>query len=420
MSTAAPEQPRNRRKDTLWTRLAEGYRYVTRPLYRWVATGSMTSASVGIAVSSIGLTILGCMMVLSASSVEQLSHGQSPYGLFLRQGLFALGGIVAMFVASRIRISVWKNRKLTYWLMGISLFMLLLVLSPLGKEVNGNRNWLGLGPLSFQPSEIAKFSLLLWVVWSLAKSTRVATSAREALLPSCLGFLGVCGLVIIGGDAGTCIVFALIYVSALWFARAPRKIFTRSLLIGAALMVLIVVARPHRLSRVITWLVPSTCTQGQECYQANSGMAALATGSWWGEGLGQSRQKYSYLPEAHNDYIIAILGEELGFIGTCVVIALFTVLALCLARIILRSSDRFVRLAAAGIMAWFVGETFVNIGMVTGLLPVIGIPLPFISYGGTSLMMSLFASGFAMSLAKTPTHPAMSLTSLDPDDAHVN
>ncbi|WP_129659235.1 putative lipid II flippase FtsW [Rothia uropygialis] len=420
MSTPAPGRPQTRRKDTLWTRVAEGYRYVTRPLYRWVATGSMSSASIGIAVSSIGLTVLGCMMVLSASSVEQLSRGLSPYGLFLRQGIFALGGIVAMFVASRIKISFWKNQRLTYWLMGISLVLLLLVLSPMGKEVNGNQNWLAVGAFSFQPSEIAKFSLMLWVVWSLVKSTRVSESAHDALLPSCLGFLAVAGLVIIGGDAGTCIVFVLIYASALWFARAPRKIFTRSFLIGLVVMVLVVIARPHRLSRVITWLVPSTCTQGQECYQANSGMAALATGSWWGEGLGQSRQKYSYLPEAHNDFIIAILGEELGFIGTCVVVALFVVLALCLARIILRSTDRFVRLAAGCILAWFIGQAFVNIGMVTGLLPVIGVPLPFVSYGGTSLMMSLFTSGFAMSLAKAPTHPAISLKSLDDENADVN
>lgn len=420
MSTSAAQGPRKRRKDTLWTRVADGYRYVTKPLYRWVATGSMSSASIGIAGASIGLTLLGCMMVLSASSVEQLARGQSPYGIFLRQGVFALVGIVAMFVASRIRITFWKSQRMIYWLMGISLVLLLLVLSPLGKEVNGNRNWIGIGPFSFQPSEIAKFSLMLWVVWSLTKSTRVATSAHDALLPSCLGFIAVAGLVIVGGDAGTCIVFVLIYASGLWFARAPKKIFTRSLLIAVVGAVLVVATRPHRLSRVVTWLFPSKCAQGPECDQANSGLAALATGSWWGEGLGQSRQKYNYLPEAHNDFIVAILGEELGFIGTCVVVALFAVLALCLARVILRSSDRFVRLAAACLLAWFVGQAFVNIGMVTGLLPVIGVPLPFVSYGGTSLLMSLFASGFAMSLTKTPTHPAISLKSLDGERTHVD
>lgn len=420
MSTSASERPRKKRRESVWTRIADGYRYVSRPLYRWVATGSMSSAAIGIAVSALGLTVLGCMMVLSASSVEQIAAGKSPYGLFLRQGLFAIVGIIAMFVASRIKISFWKNRRLVYWLMGISLVLLLLVLSPLGKEVNGNRNWIAVGSFTFQPSEIAKFSLMLWVVWSLAKSTRVATSAHAALLPSSLGFLLVCGLVILGGDAGTCIVFVLIYATALWFARAPRKIFTRSIVAAIVIGGLVVVSRPHRLSRVTTWLFPSQCLQGQECFQSNSGLAALATGSWWGQGLGESRQKYNYLPEAHNDFIVAILGEELGLIGTCIVVALFAVMALCLARIILRSSDRFVRLAAACLLAWFVGETFVNIGMVTGLLPVIGIPLPFVSYGGTSLMVSLFAAGFGMSLAKSPTHPAVSLTSLERHRAEVD
>ncbi|WP_158088290.1 putative lipid II flippase FtsW [Kocuria massiliensis] len=380
----------------------------------------MNSAAIGIAVSALGLTVLGCMMVLSASSVEQIAQGQSPYSLFIRQGIFAFIGIIAMFVAARIKLSFWKNRRLVYWLMGVSLVLLLLVLSPLGKEVNGNRNWIALGPLSFQPSEIAKFSLMLWVVWSLARSTRVATSAHAALLPSSLGFIAVSGLVIIGGDAGTCIVFVLIYASALWFARAPMKIFTRSILGALLIAVLVVVSAPHRLSRVTSWLFPSQCVDGQECFQSNSGLAALATGSWWGQGLGESRQKYNYLPEAHNDFIVAILGEELGFIGTCIVVALFAVMALCLARVILRSSDRFVRLSAAALMAWFVGEAFVNIGMVTGLLPVIGIPLPFVSYGGTSLTVSLFAAGFGMALTKSPTHPAISLASLDKHRADVD
>jgi cell division protein FtsW len=149
-------------------------------------------------------------------------------------------------------------------------------------------------------------------------------------------------------------------------------------------------------------------------------MAALASGSWWGEGLGQSRQKYNYLPEAHNDFIFAILGEELGFIGALVVIGLFAILALSLARIILRSSDRFVRVAAGCVLAWFVGQAFVNVGMVTGLLPVIGIPLPFISYGGTSLVVSLFTAGFAMSLARTPTHPAIELSALEDPESRVD
>ncbi|MBG7587598.1 cell division-specific peptidoglycan biosynthesis regulator FtsW [Kocuria sp. AG109] len=413
MSTAAPERTPRTTPRGPWRRLTSAARAAARPVYQWIAAGSLSSSAVGICVSALALTILGSMMVLSASSVEQISKAQSPYALFARQVGYALVGIVAMFAASRVPLRWWKSRTLIFWLMGGTIALLLLVLSPLGVEVYGNRNWLALGPLQFQPSEIGKFALVLWAAWGLAKTPQVAVSVRAALLPSILGFLATFALVMAGGDAGTGIVFALIYAGALWFARAPMKIFRWSAILGVAAAALIVVASPHRIQRVIGWLVPSRCGASDACYQSNAGLAALASGSWWGEGLGESRQKYNYLPEAHNDYIFAILGEELGFIGSLVVIALFTVIALSLARVILRSSDRFVRIAAGCMLAWYIGQAFVNIGMVTGLLPVIGIPLPFISYGGTSLMMSLFAAGFAMSLTRAPTHPALELSALE-------
>lgn len=414
MSTAASAPgPRPRDRHGFRRRGMAGGRRVLRPLYQWIAAGSLTSAAVGICVSALALTVLGSMMVLSASSVEQLSKNLSPFALFVRQALYAGIGIIAMFVAARMPLRFWKSKKLIFWLMGGTVVLLLLVLSPLGVEIYGNRNWLALGPVQFQPSEVGKFALVLWAAWGLAKTPRVATSVRAALLPSILGFGITFLLVMAGGDAGTGIVFALIYAGALWFARAPLKIFTWSAILGALGAAVIVFSSAHRIQRVIGWLVPSQCGAADSCYQSNSGLAALATGSWWGVGLGESRQKYSYLPEAHNDYIFAILGEELGFIGSLVVIALFAVLALSLSRIILRSADRFVRIAAGCVLAWFIGEAFVNIGMVTGLLPVIGIPLPFISYGGTSLMMSLFTAGFAMSLARTPTHPAIELAALE-------
>lgn len=400
--------------------LRVGVRGALRRLYHWIVNGSMSSAALGILISVVSLTVLGCIMVLSASSVEQITSGQSPFTLFVRQAVFAGLGLVAMLVGARVPLRFYQHRTVVFWLMGVACFLLLLVMTPLGVSVNGNRNWLRLGPIQFQPSEFAKFALVVWVSWGLAKARDVAHSVREALLPAGLGFALISLLVIVGGDAGTTIVFVLIYAGALWFARAPRRLFTYSAMIAAFLGLMIVVMRPARLQRVIAWLNPSACNTGETCYQTNSGLSALATGSWWGQGLGESRQKYNYLPEAHNDFIIAILGEELGFIGTLVVVALFTVFALSLARIILRSSDRFARLAAGAVLAWFIGQAFVNMGMVTGLLPVIGIPLPFISYGGTSLVISLFATGFAMSLARARTHPAVELNVLEEPERDVN
>lgn len=412
--------PRGRRTDGFAAQARSSARTGLRWLYRRILTGSMSSASLGIAVCVSVLTFLGCMMVLSASSVEQIRAQASPYSLFARQAVFAVIGLVGMIGFSRIPVRVYKNRRVVFGLMGVSVFLLLLVLTPLGVEVLGNRNWLKIGPVQFQPSELAKFSLAIWVSWALAKNRRVSTSVHQALLPSILGLLGTAGLVLLGGDAGSCIVFVLVYAGGLWFGKAPRKIFTWTAAVGVVGGLLVVFTSAHRIQRVLGWLFPSQCGAADSCYQTNAGLSALATGSWWGVGLGESRQKYSYLPEAHNDFIFAILGEELGFVGAMVVIALFVVLAVCLARIILRSTDRFVRIAAGCVLAWFVGQAFVNIGMVTGLLPVIGIPLPFVSYGGTSLMVSLFTAGFAMSLAKAPTHPAIDLGALEADRPRVD
>ena len=395
-------------------RLLAGLLAFCRRFYRWVATGSLSMAFHGMWISVVGLTVLGCTMVLSASSVEQLSKASSPYMLFVRQLLFAGLGVVVMFILSKVPLTFWKRRAVVMCVMLAALFSLVLVLTPLGVEVEGNRNWLRVGSFQVQPSEFGKLALVLWCAWGLAKNRHVATSVRDALIPSIYGLLLIGLLVGLGGDAGTAIIFVLIYGGALWFARAPRKIFTLSAL--AALMVtpVVIASSPARIHRVIGWLVPGQCGSADQCYQSDAGLAALASGSWLGLGLGQSRQKYNYVPEAHNDYIFAILGEEMGFLGALVVILLYAVFALSVARVILRSSDRFVRIAAGGILAWFIGQATVNIGMVTGLLPVIGVPLPFISYGRSALLMCLTATGFMMSLTRsTPTHPAIELEALE-------
>ena len=219
--------------------------------------------------------------------------------------------------------------------------------------------------------------------------------------PSFLAFAVPTAMVLLGGDAGTAIVFCLIYAAALWFAGAPLRIFAAGGVLAAGAGLLLVIVAPHRLDRITGWLF-GDCGATDACWQAEQGLNALATGGWWGVGLGQSRLKYNYVPEAHNDYIFSIIGEELGLVGTMIILALFVIMVVAMARILTRTRSTFVRITTACITTWIVGQAFVNMGMVTGLLPVIGIPLPFISYGGSALLMTMAAVGVVMSFARVP------------------
>lgn len=371
-----------------------------RTLWHHLTDGPLFHSYYALAGCVILLTGIGVMMVLSASAVESISDSRSAYSLFAKQAVFALLGLVLMFSLSLAPARWYRAAAWPLW--GLSVLLSLLVFTPLGQEVNGNRNWLVLGGQSFQPSELAKLALCLWLAALFAKQGDVVEHEwKKALWPSLLGFLVPTALVLGGGDAGTAIVFCLIYAAALWFVRAPITIF----LGGAALAVVgglfLVVTAPHRLDRIKGWLF-GDCGATDACWQAQQGLNALATGGWWGVGLGQSRLKYNYVPEAHNDYIFSIIGEELGLVGTTIILVLFIVMVVAMARILTRTRSTFVRITTAGIATWLVGQAFVNLGMVTGLLPVIGIPLPFISYGGSALLMTMAAVGVMMSFARVP------------------
>ncbi|CAL8897454.1 cell division protein FtsW [Kocuria varians] len=371
-----------------------------RSLWHQLTDGPLFHSYYALAGCVVLLTGIGVMMVLSASAVESISDSRSAYALFAKQALFGVLGLVAMFVLSVLPVRFY--RKLAWPLWGLSVFVSLLVFTPLGHEVNGNRNWLVFGGFSFQPSELAKLALCLWLAAMFAKQgDEVEHDWKRALWPSAFGFLVPTGLVLAGGDAGTAIVFCLIYAAALWFVRAPLKIFGGGLALAAAGGLFLVVTSPHRLDRITGWLF-GECGATDACWQAQQGLNALATGGWWGVGLGQSRLKYNYVPEAHNDYIFSIIGEELGLVGTTIILVLFIVMVIAMARILTRTRSVFVRITTAGIVTWLVGQAFVNLGMVTGLLPVIGIPLPFISYGGSALLMTMAAVGVVMSFARVP------------------
>ncbi|WP_309080020.1 putative lipid II flippase FtsW [Zhihengliuella sp.] len=361
--------------------------------------GSRNSGYYMILGSALALTVIGLIMVLSSSSVTAIASGTSSFVLFLRQGVFAVLGFILMLGLSRVPVRVY--RRYAWMLFALACALLLLVFTPLGVTVNGNRNWIEIAGMRAQPSEAAKLALSIWAAQVLVtKAPLVRTDWKHAVVPVVFpGGAMILGLVLLGHDVGTLLVLALIIGAALFMGGAQGRVFAVGGVLGIVGVLGTFLTSDNRMSRLAAWL-KLDCETNDACYQPMHGFYALASGGWWGVGLGQSRQKWSYLPESQTDYIIAIIGEELGLIGSLVIVVLFAVLAIALYRVAYRSHDRFVRIATASIMAWLVGQAFINIAMVTGLLPVIGIPLPFISYGGSALTISLAAVGVVLAFAR--------------------
>ncbi|MCC3270568.1 putative lipid II flippase FtsW [Arthrobacter gengyunqii] len=364
------------------------------------ATGSAYYTILG---AALALTAIGLMMVLSASSVESIaaSAGESvgsTFSFFMKQALFAALGIVAMLGLSRLGPRTY--RKLAWPALVAAFLLLILVFIPgIGKEVNGNRNWIELGPVGGQPSEAAKLAMAVWFASVLSTKQKLLGEWKHAMVPVVFpGGAILIGLVLIGKDLGTVIIMAMIMIASLFFAGAPLRFLAAMVAAGGAGAVLMSLVSSNRSSRISAWL-GQDCGAGL-CDQANAGMYALASGGWFGVGIGQSRQKWSWIPEAHNDFIFAIIGEEFGLLGTLLIVLLFSVLAVATIRMTMRHTDPFIRIICGSILVWIIGQAFVNIAMVTGLLPVIGVPLPFISYGGSSLTFTLAAVGVLLSFAR--------------------
>lgn len=352
-------------------------------------------------LSAVILTCFGMVMVLSSSAVEFVSKNQDPFVLFLKQSVFGLIGLVGMFVIMAMPTR-WL-RKLAWPVLMVSGVLLILVLF-IGKEVLGNKNWIEIGPISIQPSEFAKFALILWAATVLGQKRKLIGDWKHALIPVVFpGGAAILGLVVLEHDLGTVIILALILAVMLWVSGAPRIIFGVLLVVLVAGVLFMAITSGNRMGRITEWWASLTGgeidAQGTGL-QALQGRYALASGGWFGVGLGQSRLKWSYVPEAQNDFILSIIGEELGLIGTLAIVALFLVMAVSMYRIAHRSRSIFVRVATAGVIAWIIGQAFVNMGMVTGLLPVIGVPLPFISYGGSALLTALCGVGLVLNFAR--------------------
>lgn len=401
-----------------WASLRAGWEDFSAPfraragrLYRRGLKADLWDVPVMLLITTLGLAIFGCIMVLSASSVTMISQGQSPFSQVSSQVMFLVLGVIAMAGITRIPVGVYHKKFVVYAMLIAALVMQLAVVV-VGVEVNGNRNWLKLpGGVQIQPSEFSKLAIIMWLAWVYSRHGDISRSIWRTLFPSIYGVGALVLLIMLGGDMGTAMVYGFIFVGMMWLAGASRSSLLK---IGGAFAVLALVgvlSSANRVARIFgVW---GSCTNAN-CDQANSGEVALATGGFLGVGLGQSRQKYNYLAEAHNDYIFAIIGEELGLLGTLAVLLLYVGLVYCAVRIMLRTTDPLVRLATGGIMIWLTSQAIINMGMVSRILPVIGVPLPFVSYGGSSLLSSLFAAGLLLAFARqTPLRGATAPSNIE-------
>ena len=383
-------------------------------LYRRGLKADLWDVPVMLLVTTLGLAIFGCIMVLSASSVTMISQGQSPFSQVSSQIMFLVLGVLAMAGITRIPVGYYHKKFVVYAMLIVALVMQLAVVV-VGVEVNGNRNWLKLGPVQIQPSEFSKLAIIMWLAWVYSRHGDISRSIWRTLFPSIYGVGALVLLIMLGGDMGTAMVYGFIFVGMMWLAGASRSSLLKIGGAFAALALVGVLSSANRVARIFgIW---GSCTNAN-CDQANSGEVALTTGGFLGVGLGQSRQKYNYLAEAHNDYIFAIIGEELGLLGTLAVLLLYVGLVYCAVRIMLRTTDPLVRLATGGIMIWLTSQAIINMGMVSRILPVIGVPLPFVSYGGSSLLSSLFAAGLLLAFARqTPLRGAMKPSNIETQSA---
>lgn len=343
------------------------------------------------------LLTLGLIMVLSASSIESFRVFGSAYTLVQRQALFAVVGVVAMMVASRTAVQFWRGFA---WALLLIAFGLLLAVLLVGVEVAGQRNWIEIGgPFRLQPSEFAKIALVVWGATLLSRRDRTIGSWRTLLLPLLPVASCMMVLVLMEGDFGNSLMLAAITMGILFAAGAPMRLFVA---MGATLLggvLLLTMAAPYRMERFTSWLNPGADPLGFG-WQVTQGQYALGTGGFWGVGLGASREKWGSLPEAHTDFIFPVIGEELGLVGTLAVLAVFGLLIFAIFRLARTTADPFVRLASVGVGTWITVQTMLNIGAVLGLLPITGVPLPLVSYGGSSLIPTLVALGMLMAFAK--------------------
>ena len=365
------------------------------------------------------LVVIGLVMVLSASSVQSQRESGSTWSYFLRQSLWMAVSVVVLVVVARIDYRLWR-RFVPLMLIG-SFALLIVVLVPgVGLRVNGARSWLGFGPLRLQPSELVKLALLLFTADLLARRASRLDDARLTLVPVITVVGATVVLMMLQPDLGSTMVMGAIVFSVLLVAGIPLGRLTGLFAVGSAVAMVLALAKEYRRHRLLAFLDPSADPQNVT-YHINQSLTGVASGGWLGVGLGESRAKWGFLPNAHTDFIFAIIAEELGLVGALLVVGLFLAFGVCGIRAALHAPDRFGTLVAAGITAWILAQALVNIGGVVGLMPITGLTLPFVSFGGSSLVVTMVATGILVNIAvhgrvraparsatyRSPAHPTM-------------
>ena len=340
-------------------------------------------------------------MVQSTASVADLSKGLSPYSDFKKQLLGAAVGLPLMWVAARSSPRLF--RAFTYPLLALAVVGLCLTLiRGVGVSQNGAARWIAIGGQQIQPSEIAKLALALWGADLLARKDKLGLLAdwRHMLVPLMPGAAVLCLLVMTGDDLGTTIILLMIFLALLWVIGAPGRVFTGMLVLMALAMGLMIVTAKYRLGRLTGFFDQQQGGATGVNMQSIQGQYAVGSGGIFGVGLGAGREKWGWVPESTDDFIFAIIGEELGLLGTLCVTFLYGGLAFAGLRIARRVPDTFARLAATAITVWIVIQAAVNIGVAIGIVPVVGVPLPLVSAGLSSLLVTLVALGMLMSFAR--------------------
>ena len=363
----------------------------------------MTNTASLLLVAAAMLLAGGLIMILSASWVAAYTNYGSSYWFFTRQLLWAAGGVIAMFIAARIDYR--RFRVIGYGLLAISIVGLVLVLHPaFGERVSGSTRWLVFGPFRFQPSELAKLALALVGADICVRKRHRLVTMKDVMLPYGVIALVVGGLVMLQPDLGTTLIIAGIVFATLFIAGVRLPVLGLLGLGGTAATVALSISEPYRRARLFSFLNPFADPLNTG-YQAVQARIAMGSGGLFGLGLGASRQKWMYIPNAHTDFIFAIIGEEIGLLGAFAVIGLFALVAYAGIRTARRAPDAFGRVVAGAITAWVIGQAVVNMGAVTGLLPITGVPLPLVSFGGSSLLITLLAIGILLNIARNEQWP---------------
>ena len=360
--------------------------------------GRRTGLFLVIFLAVTALTLFGVVMVLSATAAASVSDTDSAWSLFRRHLVWAGTGAVAMLVMLRIDYRRWQ--RLAPAGLVVSLILLVVVTLPwFGVTANGARRWLGIGPLTFQPSEAAKLALILFVADLLSRPSRPITSVRLTLGPVAIIAGTMILLLMAQPHLGATIIIAAITMAMLLMAGCPIRHLTVTGLIGAGLAGAMVGTSPWRRQRLLGFLDPWADPLGNG-YQPLQSLRAIATGGTSGVGLGSGRSKWGFLPYAHTDFIFAVIAEELGMVGTMGVMGLFAVVAASGLAVALRAPDRFGMLLAIGVTAWIVSQAALNMGAAMALVPVLGMTLPFLSFGGSSLVLTMAAVGLLLNVAR--------------------